>query len=408
MSEGYVFNSLPCLMVRFFGVLLGFVGTVAGFSLHAQPATGGTPAIAVPVESSALPPDLQAELDALQLKPWHPELSLRGSLGWRDNVLLSPFAPLARAFGRAELDVMLLRPMRNRWEFISFLNGDVLRYFSPPPETGGEQQWSLHTEGRWQPVAWTRFSLKALGYVRDMVIDLSETEARRVVAPTRVRGGFVGTAVRFDLPAHFRLEPAVQLKRSDYRDYAGDYDEVRGGARLEWRRNDAFALSAAWFDVSRDYTQRTEYTAGGRALAGTQLRFRQRDAEIKARTKWGANGKGSLAVTGGRLENRDHASGYFNYDQKRGRLELGWQQSAWRTTLDAEAKRMVYSGQTVGAGIDPPARLAEDFETTLRVEREVNARWTVFAEHRWERSRSNELEFSYRAHTVLAGVQRNF
>ena len=34
--------------------------------------------------------------------------------------------------------------------------------------------------------------------------------------------------------------------------------------------------------------------------------------------------------------------------------------------------------------------------------------WTVFGEHRWERSRSNELDFRYRANTVLAGVQRSF
>ena len=44
----------------------------------------------------------------------------------------------------------------------------------------------------------------------------------------------------------------------------------------------------------------------------------------------------------------------------------------------------------------------------LRVERELNPRWQVFGEHRWEHSRSNEAGFSYRANTVLAGVQRTF
>jgi hypothetical protein len=102
------------------------------------------PASVVPA-TPPLPAELQAELERLARASWLPSVSARASLGWRDNVLLSPFAPLARAFARAEVEAILMRPMRNRWQFVSFLNGDVLRYFAPPPETHGEQQWSLFT-----------------------------------------------------------------------------------------------------------------------------------------------------------------------------------------------------------------------------------------------------------------------
>ena len=376
-------------------------------TIEAQPSATPPPAN-VASTASGVPVDLQAELDALLRGAWHPTLSARSELGWRDNILLSPFAPIGRTFGRGEVDAMLLRPMHDHWEFVSFLNGDVLRYFSPIAETAGEQQWSLHTEGRWQPVEPVRFALKATGYLRDMVIDLSETEARRIVAPTRVRGGYVGSAVRLNLPAGFRFEPSVQFKRTDYRTYAGDYNETRAGGRLEWRRGNVLTVSAGWFDVRRPYTQRTEYSASGRALAGTHLRFRQREGDLKIRTDWQAAGDWSLTATVGRLENRDEASGYFDYDQRRGRFELSWQRDPWHVALDAEAKRLEYRGQTVGAGIDPPARIADDFEVSLRLERQLNPRWQIFAEHRWERSRSNEIGFSYRANTVLAGVQRTF
>ncbi len=355
----------------------------------------------------ALPAELQAELDALRMGAWHPSAVVRTSLGWRDNVLLSPFDPIERAFARAELEALLLRPMRNRWEFISFLNGDVLRYLSPPAESGGEQQWSLHAETRWQPIDAARLALKGAGYLRDMVIDLSETEARRVVAPTRVRGGYVTLASRFTLPAKFRFEPSVQVKRTDYRDYPGDYDEVRSGGRLEWRGG-GFTLSAAWFEARRSYDQRGEYTAGGRPLPDTHLRFRQRDGELKARTTWTAGGDWSVAATVGKLENRDRASGYFDYDQKRARLEVSWERAAWQVTLDADAKRLDYLVQTVGAGIAPPPRISDDYDLTLRTQRTLSERWAVFAEHRWERSRSNELDFRYQANTVLAGIQREF
>ena len=378
---------IPCTVVLLFAAIAGAQDPAA--------ASAATP----------LPPDIQAELDALQARTWHPSASAKASVGWRDNIMLSRFAPLARAFGRGEVEAVVLRPMRDRWQFISFLNGDVLRYFSPPVETAGEQQWSLHAEGRWQPIEPARLALKATGYITDMVIDLSETEVQRVVAPTVVHGAYVVAATRLALPAGFRLEPSVQVKRSDYRDYAGDYDEVRSGARLEWSRSDALVLSAAWFEARRDYAQRANYTASGRLLPGTRLSFARSDREVKARVAWR---DWWLAVTAGELENRDGASGYSDYDQKRGRLEVEWRRAAWRVSLDAEAKRMDYLVQTVGAGIAPPPRIADDFETTLRAERELDPRWTVFAEHRWERSRSNEDEFSYRANTVLAGVQRAF
>lgn len=355
--------------------------------------------------ATSQPPSLPAAFESR----WHPSATLRTSVGWRDNILLSPFAPIERAFGRAEVEAMLLRPMKDKWEFLSFLNGDVLRYFSPPTETSGEQQWALHAEGRWQPVEPLRFGLKAGAYFRDMVVDFSETEARREVAPTRVQGGYTMAVARVQLPGGFTFEPSVQGRRTDYREYSGDYDELRPGARLEWERGVALAISVAGSESRRDYATRPNYTAGGRVLPGTRLSFRLRDGEVRVRTGWmRTGGEWNLAATLGRVENRDEASGYFDYDQDRARLELGWEGILWRVALDATAKRTDYLIQTVGVGIAPPPRIAEDTAATLRVERLLDHRWTLFAENHWERSRSNEREFSYRANTVLAGVQREF
>jgi len=371
----------------------------AAASLSAQPAQ---------VTDVTLPPELQAELNSLATR-WHSSATLRASVGWRDNVLLSPFVPIERAFGRAEVEAMLLRPMQGHWEFLSFVSGDVLRYFSPPAETAGEQQWAVHAEGRWQPIEPLRFSLKGAGYFRDMVVDFSETEARREVAPTRVFGGYATAATRALLPGGFRFEPSLQVRRTDYREYSGDYDEVRTGGRLEWQRGIALAISVAGFDGRRDYDQRPNYSASGRVLPGTHLQFSLREGEVRVRTGWmRPGGEWNLAATVGRVENRDEASGYFDYDQERVRLELGWEGVLWRVALDAEAKRIEYRIQTVGSGITPPPRRADDSAATLRVERLLNARWTLFVENHWERSRSNEREFSYRMNTVLAGAQREF
>jgi hypothetical protein len=86
---------------------------------------------------------------AVPMNGWEQTTSLRSSVGWRDNGLLSSFAPIGRGFGRAEIETFLTKGQGD-WRWLAFVNGDVLRYFSPPPETGGEQQWFLHGEARWQ------------------------------------------------------------------------------------------------------------------------------------------------------------------------------------------------------------------------------------------------------------------
>jgi hypothetical protein len=362
-----------------------------------------TVAASAPVLSSTAP---AAPGPAVSSGWLHTE-TLRGSVGWRDNALLSPFAPIGRAFARAELETFFLREQGD-WKFLSLINGDVLRYFSPPPETGGEQQWFVHGEMRWQHWPAGRLALKADGFLQDAVIDLSETESIRTVAPTRAQGVFVTSVPRLELPGGFALEPLVQVKRVAYREIPGDYDETKAGARLEWKHSDALMLSATWYEHRRNYSERPRYTAGGRALKGTHLDFWQREGELKASTAWSGGGQWTAAVTAGRLENRDRASGFFDYDQNRGRMELAWQGAQWKISFDGEAKRMNYLVQTVGAGTAPPPRVADDFETTLRFERKLTDGWTLFAEHRWERNRSNENEFSYRANTVLVGIQRDY
>ena len=333
--------------------------------------------------------------------------TVRLGFGWRDNVMLSAFAPLARGFARTELESFLLW-RRGDWRAIGLLNADVLRYFSPPAEASGEQQWLAHAESRWEPRDEWRVALKADAFLQDMVVDLSETEAARTVLADRVRGGIATFAPRMPIPGGFTLEPSWQLKRVDYRKLTGDYDETRAGARLQWHRGQGPVLSLGWGENRRSYADRPNYTIRGRPLAGTRLEFRLREVQLRAETSWRAVGDWNAALAFTRASTRDGASGFFDLDQKGARLELSWRTGPWRLTLEGDAKRADYRVQTVGTGLAPSPRLADTFSARLRAERRINPRWLGFVEQAWERNRSNEREFSYRANTALAGVQRDF
>lgn len=348
------------------------------------------------------------DLSAFELPRTSRLITLRASSGYRDNVLLSSFAPEGRSFARAETEVVFSSLTASAWQWTAFLHGDVLRYFSPLPEARGEQQWFTHAELRWQP--WSRLltSLMAQVYYQDMVLDVSETEAVRVVAQIRVRGAIVSSSTKIALAAGFVLEPYARAHRSDYLDYSGDFDETQAGLRLEWKHDERLVLSAGGRQLRRAYDERTNYTAGGRALPDTHLRFTQTEAELKARSTWSWRGQWTASAAASRLQNRDQASGYFDYDRDRLKTQLGWSTKDWTITGSGERQHAEYLVQTVGVGTSPPARVSRDTDLTLRGERHFSPAWTAFAEAREERATSNQEEFSYRARAFLAGAELSF
>lgn len=360
---------------------------------------------------------IAAPVAAAVRSPWDISTTLRVSAGWRDNVTVSAFHPVDRAFWRGEAEVFVLRPLGSRWQLISLLSGDVLRYVSPPAGVAGEEQWVAHLETRWQPVSVFRTALKADGFQETTYIDPSQTEgAQEPPLRVRIRGGYSTLIPRLTLPWGFTFEPSVQAKRITYRTYNGHYREIRPGARLEWKHSRRLVLSAEWFEHTRHYSELTETTAQNRPLRGWLLSLRQREADAKASTEFEAGGTWTVTATAARLENRDPAHGYLDYNQRRAQLEVAWERGPWHTSASGDARRIDYLVQRVGIGnaLQRPARITDAYEVVGRIERDLSPRWVAFTEARWERNRSNVADdaqahpFNYRTSTTLVGIQRTF
>jgi hypothetical protein len=391
-------------------LLLGVLMSAFGPSVsHASttPAPPG-PASATAAAPSSNEPATEAELAALEaaiaaltLPAWQVDTTLRASAGWRDNVLLSAVAPESRAFARSEVEGLVWRPARGAWEHLAFLNGTLTRYADPPPDVSGEQEWFLHGETRWQPHPRFRLSASALGFYQDQVLDLSATEAERFVARIRLRGLLAGSEARLRLPAGFTVAAFGQAQRADYRDFAEDYDEGRGGLRASWSRGETVTLSATALARRRSYAERVTYTASGRPLAGTRLHFSQKEGELKAE---GRRGPWSVTGTARREESRDEASGFFDTTEEGFRIDAGWESDPWRVSLDAGYERTRYPVQTVGIGFEPELRQQRDHEARLRIERTLGEHWTLYGDAHWERSRTNLENASYTAKTFVLGV----
>lgn len=343
---------------------------------------------------------------------WDITTTATGSAGWRSNVTLSSFHSVDRAFWRTEAEIVALRRLGEHGRFIGFADADVLRYFSPPPGVAGEQLFIASLEGRWEPADWSRTSLKAVGFAQSTFIDPSETEgSQQPPLWVRLCVGYSTLSQRFSLPAGFAVEPSFQARAVRYSGYAGDYNESRPGIRLLWTRSPALELSAAYFSADRRYSELTASTAGNRLLPGHRLSLRQHEAELRARTQ---AGDWTVTAEAGRLENRDHTQGFLDYNQRRAALAVEWEHGLWHATVRTEARRLDYLVQKVGVGTDRPARIADAYDLSARLERELGHNWSVFVENRWERTRSNVVDdfgahpFSYRTNMASAGVQRTF
>lgn len=366
-----------------------------------------TLATLTPEQWAALPPELREELQAILGPAWVWGATVRLAAEWRDNVLLSPVSSTARALGRAQLESYLWRRPAGAWEWLGFLNGDVARLMERLPELAGEQEWFGHLEGRWTPRPGWKAVLTAQAYFQDQVLDLSATETERFVARMRVTGGRAGADLTVPLRGAWALVAGGRAHRSDYVEFAEDFTEGEGSAALRWRvqRGEERSLETTlgWTERRRTHPDRNQYTAGGRPLPGTRLRFRIEEARLETKVVRGAWSGGVVLTT---LLNRDLGSGYFDYAERGVRLTLERATPRWRVTAEAGGARSRYNVQTVGIGFDPPLRRRDYRELRLRVERVLNPRWTLFADAAAERSRENEAGGTYRARMLALGVAR--
>jgi hypothetical protein len=174
---------------------------------------------------------------------------------------------------------------------------------------------------------------------------------------------------------------------------------------VEGGEKGSLTVDLGWRSRRREHPDRNQYTAGGRPLPGTQLAFRQDELRGEATLN---RGPWTLSLEGYGMENRDQASGYFNYTERGGQLTLERAADRWRLLMEAGGSWSRYEVQTVGIGFDPPRRRRDNRELRARVERTLSPRWSLFAEAREERSRENEGGGTYRARLVLLGVARTW
>lgn len=336
---------------------------------------------------------------------WQFSQSEQVAFGYTDNVMLSAFAPQQSAFGQASAELLVLRTTQRGWAFSGFFQGQLKRFHVQDAEAREQSGWFGRVESRWDPLPALSLRAIASSFGENSLLDLSESAASRLVVLTRVQGRSATAKVRLALSPSLALEVSSRPSRNDYRTFSGDFAALEHTARLEWQWSRRLLVGLDWRELRRDYDDRTHYTAGGRPLRGTQLSFWQSGGDVNLTVLLDANGQRRLTFSAGQTRNRDRASGYFDYRQNRGGVLLDWRAGSWRFAFDGQYRREVYTVQTGGIGLAPPARLSAHLQAEVRVERTLSRRWSVFGTVARDDFGGNLDEFNYLANSTSCGLR---
>lgn len=363
-------------------------------SVRAQSAVGGPK------------PALSAELEALlnSIPTWSISTAARASYGFKDNLLLSSSDEERSAFARGGFDFLLLRVPRGSFDFSVFAEVEGTHYFSARTSDEDSRIW-FQTEPGYRLGETLKFSVPVTGFYYDQVFDVSDTDIERLVAELKVKGVMAAPTVRWDLHPAWWLEAQATGQRKRFDDRANDGRIGEGSLRLGWAPGSRFEARLSGGRRWRDFDRRTQYSSSGRELPDLKLKIAEREWEARVDFTWDRAERWQTTTRASLLDYQDNGSGYFNYREERVTQELEWRGGAWFVRVGGSAARLDFAVQKVGIGIDPPARLKDEFAADLLVERKLDERWTAYAAYAWERTRSNDAFASYRVNEGLLGVR---
>lgn len=347
-----------------------------------------------------------ADLAALlaSLPTWSASTALWSGYGYKDNLLLSYSAPERSPFVRTGVELLLLRVPQGNFEFSGYVEAVGSHYFSAETSDDDRKMW-LQVEPGYRVLEKVKVALPVTGYYYDQVFDVSDTDVDRRVAELKVRGLMTGPTVRWEFLPAWWIEGQGSGHRKWFADRVNDARVGEGGLRLGWKPGARVEARVSGGQRWRKFDRRAQYSAAGRELPDTVLKVSEREWEGQIQITLDRAGQWQTTTRVSGLHYRDNGSGYFNYREQRIAQELEWRTDTWRVRLGGSASRLDFAVQKAGIGIDPPARIKDEFTAEARAERRLSVRWTLLGSYAWERSRSNDAFASYRVNEGLLGLR---
>jgi len=358
--------------------------------------------------ASMMPGALAAEpAPKLRTALWDVSYELHSGAGYRDNVLLSPFAPMGSAFVEGSAEITLMRLSSSDHEFFAFASYEDLRYLDDSVTADREQTAMVFSQYRYSPSADWRVGANVQYLFMDQILDASLTEGEFGVI--QVQGHSVGArpVVRWKAADKLWIGAEGVFNRQFFRQPLDDYWET--GSKLtfgfEYGHKSELGLGVEW--AKRDYDTRLAPDRTGVAMAGQGLQFDQWKSDLTHRHHWDADRHWRTQTRIGLEQTRDNGAGYYDYDKLLAAEAIRWQNGRWLAEASGRISDFRYRAQTIS---QDPGRLKERILLVAkgRVEYSLSSHWKTYAEAEHEISDSNEPSDNYHMTTVHAGLGVEF
>lgn len=344
--------------------------------------------------------------DDFKIPLWNYSASLRGGLGYKDNVLLGHTNAQGSAFWTSSAELMAFRLPTQGWQFNFIADAADVRYFNLP-SVDSEQlalavaQLSKDFEHGWK-------STLGVNYLfQNQVFDTSTTYTnqtsvglilghtltprwvfRKTFDALWVEAEFSGTRQWLDAPldSYWQFGPRATLG-------------------YNWRRDSELAVAYQYARLN--YDQREQLTQSGAVITNSLLAFTAHLVELTLTRAWGEWQRWYALASVGFESSRDNGPGFYDYDNYRLSARARYRDEHWEVTAQARASHYEYATQTVTA-TDAARRRKTMINLSVRAERKLTEHLLAHATCSWDRALSN-LDFDdYAASTVIGGLAWTF
>lgn len=354
-----------------------------------------------------LPTPLPGQTNKDKISTWDKSVTLRGGLGYDDNVLLSTENEQESAFWDSGLELMLFRLPVDRHQFYFFLSAEDRRFLKKEVATNKEQtliavtQYDYEVTDKWDAGI-------GLQYIfQDEVFDVSATEATLTTLPLTAHSVELSPSITRQLSEKDEIELEFAVRRQFFRKPLDDYWE--GGPQIAWEHayGDRSKLDLTYSFQWRFYDTRTTRNTEGFTIPDTSLEFRSHEIELSNEHYWDEQRRWRTDTEVGVELNSDNGSDYFGYWRYFAEEALRYQVDAWEVEAQVGASYYSYEHQRVSRS-DREKRKRASIDASLRGQRTLWKELTGYAELKYEEALSNRETEEYDATTIVMGVDWSF
>jgi hypothetical protein len=338
---------------------------------------------------------------------WDKQVALSSGLGYKDNVLLSPFKPRGSAFFVNGVDLTFLRLPLDGWQIEGLLVGDDIRYWR---NVGTDSEDSFISSLRVQrelPDGW-RLGLEGRGLDEKQVLDISTREGAPATALVEGYGITGKPFARKDFDVGLWLQAEFPITRWSLAAPLDAYWDFGPVATVGFNFGKHSDVTASYGASYQPHAQWLALDRFGRPLP-QHLEIFQDRTEFAWHQYWDRRQHFHSSTRFVFAYDEDNGGGYFNYYQYQIVEDVLWQTADWQVKGSVQQVYELYPVQGVGI-LNGQLLNRNLLDLSLEVERRVFKGFKAFGKVDYDRGHSNYAGNAgdYIARTFSFGLRWEF